>query len=112
MNIKMKSGRFVIDGREFSGSNVSISNGKVTIDGVVQEGSLTGDINVTVFGDVEVLHNQCGNIDARNVGSAKTGSGDINCGDVSGSVSTGSGDVRCGNVSGNIKTGSGDVYRR
>ena len=52
MRISMKNGRVEIDGRSFSGSNLSITNGKVTVDGVVQDGGLTGPINVTVHGDV------------------------------------------------------------
>ena len=38
MNIKMSTEiALVIDGREFNGNNVSICNGKVTVDGVVLE---------------------------------------------------------------------------
>ncbi len=109
MKLTMKSGNCVIDGRSFAGNNICISNGVVTIDGVVQDGELSGDINVTVNGNVDVLENQVGTITAHNVGEATAGSGDINCNNVSGSVSTGSGDIRCGSVGGNVRTGSGDI---
>jgi hypothetical protein len=112
MNLKMNNGKIVIDGREFRGSNVSISNGKVTIDGVIQDGELSGTINVEVHGDVQVLENQAGNITAHNVGEISTGSGDIKCGYVEGNIRTGSGDVVCGDVNGNIRTGSGDVTHK
>lgn len=48
----------------------------------------------------------------RNVGNIKTGSGGVECGNVSGNITTGSGDVDCEDVGGNIRTGSGDVVRR
>ena len=112
MNVNMNSGRIVIDGREFKGSNVSIINGKVTVDGIVQDGELVGSINVEIHGDVNSIDNQSGNVTAHNVGEVNTGSGDVKCGDVSGSIRTGSGDVDCGSVGGNIRTGSGDVCHR
>lgn len=106
------SGSVVIDGKSFSGSSISISNGKVIVDGVTQDGSLTGNIDVVVHGNVKTLENQCGNVTANDVGEISTGSGDIKCGNVSGSVRTGSGDVACGSVGGSIRTGSGDVSHR
>lgn len=112
MNLNMINGRIVIDGREFRGNSVAISNGKVTVDGVVQDGELSGPINVTVHGDVQSLENHAGNVTAQNVGEISTGSGDVKCGNVSGSIRTGSGDVECGTVGGNIRTGSGDVSHR
>lgn len=112
MNLNMRNGRIVIDGREFHGNNVTINNGKVTVDGVVQDGELSGPITVTVHGDVQSLENHSGNVTAQNVGEISTGSGDVKCGNVSGSIRTGSGDVECGTVGGNIRTGSGDVSHR
>ena len=112
MNLNMRNGRIVIDGREFHGNNVTISHGKVTVDGVVQDGELSGHISVTVHGDVQSLENQVGNVTAQNVGEISTGTGDVKCGNVSGSIRTGSGDVECGTVSGNIRTVSGDVCHR
>ena len=112
MNINMNNGRVVIDGKEFKGNNVVIRNGKVIVDGKTQDGELTGDVNVVVHGDVQSLENHAGNVTAQNVGEVSTGSGDVRCGNVSGSIRTGSGDVSCGNVGGNIRTGSGDVMHR
>ena len=113
MNINMSgNGRVIVDGREFNGSNVSINNGQVTVDGVVQNGELSGPISVTVCGDVQVLENHSGNVTANNVGEISTGSGDVKCAAVGGSNRTGSGDVECGAVSGSIRTGSGDVCHR
>jgi len=113
MNINMRGGVTIIDGREFKGNSISISNGKVTVDGVVQDGELAGPIHVQVHGDVQTLENHAGNVTANNVGELSTGSGDVKVdGNVGGSIRTGSGDVVCGQVGGNIRTGSGDVSHR
>ena len=100
MKVSMNSGSIVIDGREFSGRNVTIINGKVTVDGVVQDGDLTGPITVTINGDVQSIENHAGNVTAQNVGEINTGSGNVKCGNVGGSIRTGSGDVECGAVFG------------
>ncbi|WP_345842502.1 hypothetical protein [Shewanella algae] len=112
MEVNMRSGKIVIDGREFSGSNITIVNGKVTVDGVVQDGELVGDINVTIHGDVERLENSRGKVVAKKAGSIHTQSGDVECGDVDGSVQTMSGDVNCGDIGGSVSTMSGDVRHR
>jgi DUF4097 and DUF4098 domain-containing protein YvlB len=111
MNISMKGGRVVIDGREFKGNSIQINgNNQVVVDGVVQDGTLTGPISVTVHGDVQSL---TGNLsDVRVSGSAgevRTVSGDVQCGDVTGNVNTVSGDVKAKNISGSVKTVSGDI---
>lgn len=112
MRINMRNNRINIDGRTFTGKNVQISNGKVTIDGVTQDGELVGDINITVEGDVDKIENTCGTVKANKVGTIKTQSGDVECGDVSGSVSTMSGDVDCSNIGGSVSTMSGDVSKK
>jgi hypothetical protein len=113
MNINMKgSAGVTIDGKTFSGNNISIKNGKVIVDNVVQDGELTGDVNVVVHGDVQTLRNTSGLITAEHVGSINTVSGDVNCLGVEGSIQTVSGDVNCAMVSGSIKTVSGDVRHK
>ena len=103
------SGRIVIDGREFKGRNVSISNNKVTIDGVVQDGELQGDVNIQIYGDVDTLDNASGVVTCNNVGSLKTMSGDVECKDISGNVKTMSGDVTAQSIGGSVDTMSGDI---
>lgn len=112
MDLSMNGGRVVVNGREFHGNNITIINGRVTVDGAIQNGDLSGPINVTVHGDVQSLENHSGNVTAQNVGEISTGSGNVRCGNVGGSIRTGSGDVECGTVNGNIRTGSGDVRHR
>ena len=109
MQVKMRNGRINIDGREFCGNNVTINNGRVTVDGVTQDGELVGDINVTIHGDVELIENACGAVKANKVGSIHTQSGDVVCGDVTGSVQTMSGDIACESIGGSVSTMSGDV---
>lgn len=110
MDLKMKGGRIVIDGREFTGRNISIDgSGRVIVDGVQQDGSLVGPVSVQIFGDVETLSTSGDVTVSGSCGNAKTISGDIQAGDVSGSVQTVSGDVTCRNVGGGVKTISGDI---
>lgn len=112
MNINMSSGHTIINGQKFKGNNISINNGKVIVDGEIQNGSLINEINVAVHGSVQILETQSGNVIAQNVGEINTGSGDVECVSVTGSIRTGSGDVNCGDVGGNIRTGSGDVTHK
>lgn len=102
-----------IDGVSFAGKNISITgNGKVVVDGVEQAGSLIGDVNVIVDGDIDRLEVVSGSITAKNVSSVKTTSGDVECADVSGSVSTMSGDIDCRSIGGSVSTMSGDITQR
>lgn len=112
--------KFSIDGRDFVGRNVNIDrNGKVTIDGVVQDGSLTGVVEIRVTeGVIENLSSyasvRCGevqgNVDAGgsvqcgNVGGDVDAGGSVQCANVTGSVDAG-GSVTCGKVSGNVDAG-------
>ncbi len=94
----------------YSGRSVTIINNKVYIDGK----DVTPDakeINISVEGDIEKLEvDYCSKLEVKgNVGSLRSGSGDVICGDVTNGLTTGSGDVTCGNIAGNVSTGSGDV---
>ena len=109
MNMNIRSGHVVVNGKRYQGRNISIINGMVSIDGITQDGELAGDINIIVNGDVDNIENECGSIAAQNVGSISTQSGDVRCGDVSGSIQTMSGDVTCKTVKGSVRTMSGDI---
>ena len=120
-----------INNQSYSGKSISITNGKVIIDGkdVTHEGK---EINISVEGNIEKLEcdyaneidvigivgklsNGSGDVNIKGEveGDIKSGSGDIEIeGNVSGGITTGSGDVKCGNVTGSVKTGSGDIKRR
>lgn len=104
-----------VNGRTISSKgNISISNGKIVIDGI----DVTPDskeINITVNGNVEKLEvDACEKVSiVGKVDNVKTMSGDVDIeGDVSGNVSTMSGDVDCYNVGGSISTMSGNVKHK
>lgn len=93
-----------IDGRMFSGHRVAIINGKVMIDGVAQDGSLTGVVEIRIIeGVLQELNTDaavsCGEVR----GSVRAG-GSVNCDGVGGNVSAG-GSVNCGDVRGNVVAG-------
>jgi hypothetical protein len=98
-----------IDGKSFSGKTVSIINGRVIVDGNVQDGELVGEVHVTVEGDVNSISDVNGSVTAHSAGSINVGAGNVRCGDVSGNVQTGSGNIECRNVGGKVTTGSGNI---
>lgn len=93
-------GNFSVDGRSFSGSSLKIIGNQVYVDGVLQEGSLTGVVKVIVEGELASLQTdasvECGNVRGPvNAGVA------VRCGDVTGDVSAGT-SVTAKNVTGNV----------
>lgn len=99
----------VIDGRSFSGRSVSIINGRVTIDGVAQDGTLSGvvEIKVTegVLGELRTDASvSCGSV----TGNVDAG-GSVNCNRVGGNVHAG-GSVNCDDIAGSVMAG-GSVSR-
>lgn len=94
-----------------SGRNISIQNGKITVDGRSLECDMTGDIHVVVNGDINQLtcsgsvevNGNCGSVDC--AGSC-TVSGDVN-----GSIDA-TGSVTCGTVYGNIDAAGSVRCRR
>lgn len=110
MKIRTSNSSVTIDGRTFSGRNVSIVGNKVVVDGVEQSGDLVGPINVLINGNAESVETESGKVEvAGTVGRVKTMSGNVKCGAVTGDVGTMSGDVTCGPISGSVKTMSGDI---
>jgi hypothetical protein len=81
--------RIVINGREYTGSSVSIQCDTVIIDGEVREKGLSGVVEIRVVEGV---------IDRLESGAS------VYCGDVRGGVSAG-GSVRCSNVTGSVTAG-------
>lgn len=109
MNLTMKNGSVTIDGKSFTGTNIQIDGDKVVVDGVTAEGSLVGNINVVVNGDVDTLENTSGAVHVRDAGSVRTVSGNVICEDVTGNVKTVSGDVKATLIKGGVKTISGSI---
>ena len=125
-------GRTVINGKAITGSVITFEGGRMLVDGKPFEDWSDSDekvVNITINGNVDTLDVECCSSitisgDAKKVktgsgeikvngsvsGYVKTGSGDVECGDVEGDVSTGSGNVHCGNVRGRVSTGMGNIY--
>lgn len=85
----------IIDGARFDGNNISIRNGRVTIDGKLQDGTLNGVV------EVRVVEGILGRLECDAA---------VTCGEVRGDVSAG-GSVTCENVGGGIQAG-GSVKAR
>lgn len=110
MKIKMNgSGSVCINGKRYVGGNIQITDDGIVIDGKIQDEIFSGEVNITIYGDVDRIENSRGCVCANNVNSINTISGDVECGNVSGSVKTVSGDVCCGAISGSVNTVSGDI---
>lgn len=109
MNKIQINGMSIVGGR-----NITITNGRVIVDGKDVTGDDAKTITIEIQGDVaELSADMCTTITVTGtVGKIKTQSGNVRCGDVSGSVQTMSGDVSCGAVAGDVSTMSGDICRR
>jgi hypothetical protein len=99
-----------IDGRTFSGNNIRIVNGVVTIDGKRIDGNLSGVVRIEVEGDLASLTTDtevhCGVVH----GNVRAGMS-VTCGDVRGSVDAGM-SVTCGNVGGDVDARMGVTMRK
>jgi hypothetical protein len=103
-----------INGVTYTGDNVSVRNGRVTIDGKETDTADAPRITIEVHGNVSTF--ECDRCDTASihgdVGSVTTASGNVQCGDVRGSVQTASGNVNCRDVGGDVRTVAGNVNRR
>jgi len=102
--------KFSIDGKDFVGRNITIRNGRVTIDGVTVEGTVNGVVEIRVTeGKIDNLTTDaevnCGDV----TGNVKAGMS-VTCGNVGGTVDAGM-SVTCQDVHGNIDAGMGVTYR-
>ena len=107
-------GSININGRNYSGRSVIITNNRVIIDGkdVTEESKI---ITVTILGDIESFSaDVCESVKIiGNVGSVKTVSGDVEIGgSVNGNVKSVSGDIECGAISGSVETVSGNIKHK
>ena len=84
-----------IDGKSFVGNNLSIINGVVSVNGIVQNGKVSGIVKIVIEGNIDNLktdatvevHGNVQNIDA-------------------------GGSVQCGSVGGNIDAGGSVITKR
>ncbi len=99
-----------INGTIYNGNNVSIRNGVVTIDGVVQsDSSAKGAVEIRVLsGSIDQLHTDL-SVNCANVTGNVAAGGSVNCDAVGGNVAAG-GSVNCDDIGGNVSAG-GSVRR-
>lgn len=113
LNITGNASTVTINDRTYNGTNISIVDGVITMDGKTITKLDTFKIDVVVQGNCEVVQTTQGNITANgNVNcDITTSQGDITVNNhVTGNISTSMGDVNIkGNVTGNVKTSMGDI---
>lgn len=113
-SLKDINGATYINGVKIEGAqSVIIDNGKVYVNGNLQEDLSTPSIEIKVEGSVGSINTTSSDITINgDAVSINTASGDVRCHEVKGSVHTMSGDVTCGDIAGSVNTMSGDVYRK
>lgn len=114
----------IVNGKKYSGNNVSIINDKVYIDGKLMtddESSKSTKIEITieagttinkieVDGDLEVKGSISGDVSAQgsvkcnDIGGNDSSGGSITCDDIGGNANAG-GSVKCDDISGNVNAG-------
>lgn len=113
LNITGNTSTVTINDRTYSGTNISIIDGVIVMDGKSVSKLDTFKINVVIQGNCEVVQTTQGNITANgNVNcDITTSQGDITISNnVNGNVKTSMGNVNIkGNVTGNVKTGMGNI---
>lgn len=113
LNITGNTSTVTINDRTYNGTNISIVDGVITMDGKTITKLDTFKIDVVVQGNCEVVQTTQGNITANgNVNcDITTSQGDITVNNhVTGNISTSMGDVNIkGNVTGNVKTSMGYI---
>ena len=112
--LKDINGATYIKGIKIEGAqSIIIDNGKVYVNGNLQEDFSTPSIEIKVEGNVGSINTTSGDVTINgDANSINTASGDVDCHEVKGSVHTMSGDVTCGDIAGSVNTMSGDVYRK
>lgn len=113
-SLKDINGATYINGVKIEGAqSVIIDNGKVYVNGNLQEDLSTPSIEIKVEGSVGSINTTSSDVTINgDAVSINTASGDVRCHEVKGSVHTVSGDVTCGDIAGSVNTMSGDVYRK
>lgn len=94
-----------ISGRSFSGKNVSIINGVVTVDGVRQDMKLdNGPTEIRILEGALVNLTTDASVNCNEVKGNVQAGGSVQCDNVGGSVNAG-GSVQCDDVGGSVNAG-------
>lgn len=98
-----------------NGGSISISNGKITIDGKIVDFEDAKEINIEINGSLDALDvDSCNKINiSGSCVSVKTHNGSVDIGgNVTQDVTTHNGNIECGNVGGNVSTRNGNIKHR
>ena len=103
-----------INGKTYKGNDLSISGGKVYIDGKLQHEEDKIDINITVNGNLDTLE-----VDACNTITVKQNCKVVTCkngnviihGNVEGDVTNKNGNIKCKNILGDANTNIGNIVK-
>lgn len=100
----------IINGQKFNGTNVTIKNGVVTVDGE-QYKSSDKIIKIDITGNVDSLNiDSCESLNVSgNVTDLQTTSADVTCNDILKNAKTTSGDIKANSIKGDATTISGDI---
>lgn len=117
MSIKLKNkGKIILNGKEYSGSALTIKNNKVYIDGQFidtekEEKNGILQLNLNIYADVENVDCECETLTIYgDVGKVKTTNGNIEIhNNVNGSINTINGNVSADEIYGDIETVNGNV---
>lgn len=100
---------FNINGKVFSGKNMTFRDGKLIIDGDIVGNDVRGVVEVRVLeGEIHRLEVD-GSVTCNNVTGSVNAGGSVNCDKVGGNVNAG-GSVNCNDVGGNVSAG-GSIRR-
>lgn len=97
--------KITINGKtiEVSGSNITVVNNKIFVDGKEISDEVSKNANIYIYGDVNYIETDksvsCGNV----TGNVYAG-GSVSCDDIDGSVSCG-GSVSCDGIGGSVTAG-------
>ena len=96
--------KVTINGTTYEGDCISITNGSVTVDGVKQEGTLSGVVEIRITeGILQELNTDASVVCGDVLGDVNAG-GSVSCDDVECDVHAG-GSVSCGRVNGSVHAG-------
>lgn len=105
MNIFGNNGKITVNGRTYSGNNITINNNQVIIDGVVQGDLDDKKIEVTILCNVDrITSDESIHIKGNVNGNVESGTS-VNCDKIIGSVTAGT-SVNCDDIHGDAKAGS------
>lgn len=103
--------RIVINGVviEVDGSNVSVCDGVIYVNGIPVQSQLAGNVHIYWHGDLASLDAD-GSVECENIHGNITAGGSVRCGDISGNVTAG-GSVKVSSYGSGIATATASASR-